>query len=198
MQHWQAMRPKRKTDDHALAEQIESLLDEDEVLLWWDKFSDKSVMGGFGNTLTLFTLVINLLILTLIFVPVPIPALGSLGWMLVPLLIVNCICLLFIMLYYAFGLMTGGINAISDQRVLVLDLHKKKIVRHMRLASLSAIRVRRGRQDRGDIVFLRDEQSNAPATARHPRRIAMPGLRHLERVLALLQEHSDVLGDDSQ
>ncbi|MCY4021477.1 MAG: hypothetical protein OXG39_18875 [Chloroflexi bacterium] len=189
------MSTRGKVDEQDLAEQIEALLIEGETLLWWDKLSDKSLIGGFGKILMFFTLSVNAAILILIFAPSLLPDSGSMGWLMIPLLIVDGICLLFILLYFAFGLMTGGVNAITDQRVLVADLHKKKIVRHMRLDSLSSIRIRRERQGRGSITFYRDESADRPASAAHPRRLSLAGVRQLSRVVDLLREQTDMLDE---
>lgn len=189
------MSTRGKVDEQELAEQIEALLAEGETLLWWDKLSDKSLIGGFGKILLSFTLSVNAAILMLIFAPSLLPESGALGWLMIPLLIVDGICLLFILLYFAFGLMTGGVNAITDQRVLVADLHRKRIVRYMRLDSLSAIRIRRERQGRGSITFFRDTSADGPASAAHPRRLSLAGVRHVGRVADLLRERTDVLDD---
>lgn len=191
------MTTKEKANAEDLAEQIEALLNEGETLLWWDKLSDKSLVGGFATTLTVLTLLVNVAILLLIFLPSFLPETSSLSWLLVPLLLVDGVCLLFILLYFAFGLMTGGVNAITDQRVLVADLHKGKIVRYLHLDSLSSIRVRRGRHDRGNITFFRDGAKDARASDLHPRRLSLAGIRQLNRVVALLRERTDLLDDDS-
>ena len=184
-----------RADGQDLAEQIEALLEYGETLLWWDKLSDRSLIGGFGKTLTLFTLLVNAAILLLIFVPALLPETSSFGWLIVPLLIVDCICLLFILLYFAFGLMTGGVNAITDRRVMVADLHKNKIVRSMRLDSLSSIRIRHDRHNRGNITFFRDETGEARASSEHPRRLSLTGVRHFNRVMDLLRKQTDVIDD---
>ena len=191
------MKRNRKLDDQDWAGVIEALLDEGEDLLWWDKLSDKSIVGGFGRTLTLFTLAVNVAILLLIFLPPLLPEASALSWLLVPLLLIDCLCLLFIMLYYAFGLMTGGVNAITSRRVLVADVHRRTIVRFMSFDSLSAIRARRRRDDSGDLLFLRDEAGQEPATALNPRRLSLQGLRHFGRVVTLLGERSDLVNEDS-
>lgn len=190
------MKRDRNLDNENLADVIKALLDEGEVLLWWDKLSDRSLVGGAGRSLIFFTLAVNAAILLLIFVPSLLPGVNSLSWLLVPLLLVDCLCLLFIMLYFAFGLMTGGVNAITSRRVLVADVHRGKIIRSMSFDALSAIRVRKRRDDRGDLLFLRDEAGLEPATSLHPRRLSMQGVRHFRRVVALLSEHSDLIGDD--
>ena len=187
------MTEDKKKDDHDLAEQVEALLQEGETLLWWDKLSDKSILGGFGRTLVIFTLAVNILILLLIFAPSFVSSMNSLSWLTLPLLVVDCICLLFILLYFAFGLVTGGVNVITSERVMVADLHSKKVLRYLNLDSLTSIRVRQSRNDRGDLTFFRDDNSEDPATANHPRRIAMRGLRHFSRVLELLREETNVL-----
>ena len=187
-----------RADGQDLAEQIEALLESGETLLWWDKLSDTSLTGGFGKTLTLFTLLVNAAILLLIFVPALLPETSSIGWLIVPLLIVDCICLLFILLYFAFGLMIGGVNAITNQRVMVADLHKNKIVRSMRLDSLSSIRIRHDRHDRGNITFFRDETGEARASAEHPRRLSLSGVRNYNRVVDLLREQTDGLDDPAR
>ena len=187
------MTEDKKKDDHDLAEQVEALLHDGETLLWWDRLSDKSIMGGFGRTLVLFTLAVNIVIVLLIFAPSLVPSMNSLSWLTLPLLVVDCICLLFILLYFAFGLVTGGVNVITSERVLVADLHSKKVLRFMNLDSLTTIRVRQSRNDRGDLTFFRDDSGEYPATAKHPRRIAMRGLRYFSRVLELLREETDVL-----
>lgn len=190
------MKRDRNAENQDQADVIEALLDEGEVLLWWDKLSDRSIVGGAGRSLIFFTLAVNVLILLLIFIPSLLPGLNSLSWLLVPLLLVDCLCLLFIMLYFAFGLMTGGVNAITSRRVMVADVHRRKIVRSMSFDALSAIRVHARRHDRGDLLFLRDATDQAPATARKPRRLSMQGLRHFSRVVALLREQSDLLNDN--
>ena len=189
------MKTRGNTDGQDLAEQIEALLEYGETLLWWDKLSDRSLIGGFGKTLTLFTLLVNAAILLLIFVPALLPETSSFGWLIIPLLIVDCICLLFILLYFAFGLMIGGVNAITDQRVIVADLHKNKIVRSMRLDSLSSIRVRHDRHDRGNITFFRDETGEARASSEYPRRLSLTGVRHFNRVMDLLRKQTDGFDD---
>ena len=190
-----SMTTRGKADEQDLAKEIQALLIEGETLLWWDKLSDKSLIGGFGKILMFFTLLVNAAILILIFAPSLLPESGALGWLMIPLLIVDGICLLFILLYFAFGLMTGGVNAITDQRVLVADLHKKRIIRHMRLDSLSAIRIRQEGQGRGSITFLRDEPADMRASAATPRRLSLAGVRHVSRVADLLREQTDVLDD---
>ncbi len=182
-----------KVDEQDLTEQIQALLDEGETLLWWDKLSDKSLVGGFGKILMFFTLSVNAAILILIFAPSLLPDSGSMGWLMIPLLIVDGICLLFILLYFAFGLMTGGVNAITDQRVLVADMHRNRIIRYMRLDSLSAIRIRQEGKGRGSITFFRDESEDMPASAARPLRMSLAGLRHLSRVADLLREQTDAL-----
>ena len=189
------MLTRGKVDEQDLAEQIGALLDEGETLLWWDKLSDKSLIGGFGKILLIFTLLVNAAILMLIFAPSLLPESGSLGWLVIPLLIVDGICLLFILLYFAFGLMTGGVNAITDQRVLVADLHKNRIVRYMRLDTLGAIRIRQEGRGRGSITFFRDESEDMRASAAQPRRLSLAGVRHLSRVVDLLRAQTDVLDD---
>ena len=189
------MATRGKADEQDLAGQIQMLLDEGETLLWWDKLSDKSLIGGFGKILMFFTLLVNLAILVLVFAPSLLPASGSMGWLMIPLLIVDGICLLFILLYFAFGLMTGGLNAITDQRVLVADMHRNRIVRYMRLDSLSSIRIRQEGRGRGSITFFRDESEDMPASAAQPRRLSLAGVRHLDRVLDLLREQTDALDD---
>ena len=190
------MKRDRNLDDEDLAGVIEALLDAGEDLLWWDKLSDKSIVGGVGRSLIFFTLAVNGAILLLIFLPSLLPGLNSLSWLLAPLLLVDCLCLFFIMLYFAFGLMTGGVNAITSRRVLVADVHRRKIVRSIALDGLGAIRVRKRRDDRGDLLFLRDEAGQEPASAQNPRRPSMQGLRQFSRVVALLGEQSDLIGDD--
>ena len=180
----------------SLARQIEALLDAGESLLWWDKLSGKAIMGGVGGTLALITLAVNAAILLLIIAPPLLPGLDAVSWLLLPLLIVDCICLFFILLYFAFGMMTGGVNAITDRRVLLADLHGNKIRRCLRLDSLSAIKARRGRGGRGDIVFLRDAGRSQAASAKNPRRLVMSDLRHLERVLDLLRQLGAPLDDN--
>lgn len=189
------MKRKRNLDDQNMAVAIEALLDEGEVLLWWDKLSDRSIMGGVGRTLTLFTLAVNLAILTLIFLPSFLPETSSLSWLLLPLLLIDCLCLFFIMLYFAFGLMTGGVNVMSDRRVLVVDLHRRKTVRFMSFDVMCEIRLSSRRGDRGDILFLRDEARREPATALNPRRLSLQGVRHFSRVVALLSEQSNLAND---
>lgn len=189
------MSTRGKADEQDLAEQIGALLDEGETLLWWDKLSDKSLIGGFGKILLFFTLLVNAAILMLIFAPSLLPESGSLGWLVIPLLIVDGICLLFILLYFAFGLMTGGVNAITDQRVLVADLHKNRIVRYMRLDTLGAIRIRQEGRGRGSITFFRDKSEDMRASAAQPRRLSLAGVRHLSRVVDLLRAQTDVLDD---
>ena len=189
------MSTRGKVDEQDLAEQIGALLDEGETLLWWDKLSDKSLIGGFGKILLFFTLLVNAAILMLIFAPSLLPESGSLGWLVIPLLIVDGICLLFILLYFAFGLMTGGVNAITDQRVLVADLHKNRIVSYMRLDTLGAIRIRQEGRGRGSITFFRDESEDMRASAAQPRRLSLAGVRHLSRVVDLLRAQTDVLDD---
>ena len=180
-------------DEQDLTEQIQALLNEGETLLWWDKLSDKSLVGGFGKILMFFTLSVNAAILILIFAPSLLPESGSMGWLMIPLLIVDGICLLFILLYFAFGLMTGGVNAITDQRVLVADMHKNRIIRYMRLDSLSSIRIRQEGRSRGSITFFRDESEDMPASAAHPLRLSLAGVRHLSRVADLLREQTNAL-----
>lgn len=191
------MSTRGAVDEGDLAEQIQTLLDEGETLLWWDKFSDKSLIGGFGKILMIFTLLVNLTILILIFAPSLLPEAGAMGWLMIPLLIVDGICLLFILLYFAFGLMTGGLNAITDQRVLVADLHKNKIVRSMRLDALSSIRVQPEGQSRGSITFYRDESADTRASAAQPRRMSLSGIRNFSRVVNLLREQTDALHHSS-
>ncbi len=190
------MSTRGKADAEDLAEQIQALLNEGETLLWWDKLSDKSLVGGFGKTLIFFTLLVNAAILILIFAPSLLPGTSSLGWLMVPLLIVDGICLLLILLYFAFGLMTGGINAISDQRVLLADMHKNRIVRAMRFDSLSAVRIKSERRGRGSITFFRAASDELPASAAQPRRLSLAGVRHLSRVVELLREQTDALDDE--
>jgi len=192
------MATRGKADEQDLAGQIQMLLDEGETLLWWDKLSDKSLIGGFGKILMFFTLLVNLAILVLVFAPSLLPASGSMGWLMIPLVIVDGICLLFILLYFAFGLMTGGLNAITDQRVLVADMHRNRIVRYMRLDSLSSIRIRQEGRGRGSITFFRDESEDMPASAAQPRRLSLAGVRHLDRVLDLLREQTDALDDSAK
>ena len=193
------MRGRGSTGDHDLAAIIESLLDDGETLLWWDKFSDRSIIGGFGRTLTLFALAVNGLILLLILLPSLWPAVNALSWLLVPLLLVDCVCLLFIMLYFAFGLTTGGVNAITTRRVMVADVHRKRIMRFVRLETLSAIRARRHKDNRGDLLFVRDPGGQAPPSALHPGKLSMQGVRQFDQVVALLREQTDVLdGDKSE
>jgi len=192
------MATRGKADEQDLAGQIEALLEEGETLLWWDKLSDKSLIGGFGKILMFFTLLVNLAILVLVFAPSLLPASGSMGWLMIPLLIVDGICLLFILLYFAFGLMTGGLNAITDQRVLVADVDRNRIVRYMRLDSLSSIRIRQEGRGRGSITFFRDESGDMPASAAQPRRLSLASLRHLDRVLDLLREQTDALDDPAK
>lgn len=187
------MSTRGTTDEEDLTERIQALLADGETLLWWDKLSDKSLVGGFGKALIFFALLINGFILLLIFAPSLLPGAGSLGWLLLPLVLVDGICLLFILLYFAFGLMTGGVNAISDQRVLLADLHKKRIVRHMRLDAMRAIRVKPERRGRGSITFFRADTADTRATATCPRRLSLAGIRHLDRVLALLRGQTDLL-----
>ncbi len=182
-----------KVDEQDLTEQIQALLNEGETLLWWDKLSDKSLVGGFGKILMFFTLSVNAAILILIFAPSLLPESGSMGWLMIPLLIVDGICLLFILLYFAFGLMTGGVNAITDQRVLVADMHKNRIIRYMRLDTLSSIRIRQEGRGRGSITFFRDESEDMPASAAHPLRMSLAGVRHLSRVADLLRGQTDAL-----
>lgn len=189
------MSTRGKADAEDLAEQIQALLVEGETLLWWDKLSDKSLVGGFGKALIFFTLLVNAAILILIFAPSLLPGTSSLGWLMIPFLIVDGICLLLILLYFAFGLMTGGINAITDQRVLLADMHKNRIVRAMRFDSLSAVRIKSERQGRGSVTFFRAESDDMPASAAHPRRLSLSGVRHLRRVVELLREQTDVLDD---
>ena len=177
-------------DKEDLTQQIQAMLAEGETLLWWDKLSDKSLIGGFGKTLIYATLFVNAAILALIFAPPLLPGAASMGWLMLPLLIVDGVCMLFILLYFAFGLMTGGVNVISDQRALLADVHKNRIVRSIRLDSLSAIRIRRERGQRGSITFLREVTADSPATAAQPRRLALVSLRHVDRVLALLREQT--------
>jgi len=193
-----SMATRGKADEQDLAGQIQMLLDEGETLLWWDKLSDKSLIGGFGKILMFFTLLVNLAILVLVFAPSLLPASGSMGWLMIPLVIVDGICLLFILLYFAFGLMTGGLNAITDQRVLVADMHRNRIVRYMRLDSLSSIRIRQEGRGRGSITFFRDESEDMPASAAQPRRLSLAGVRHLDRVLDLLREQTDALDDSAK
>ncbi len=192
------MATRGKADEQDLAGQIQMLLDEGETLLWWDKLSDKSLIGGFGKILMFFTLLVNLAILILVFAPSLLPESGSMGWLMIPLVIVDGICLLFILLYFAFGLMTGGLNAITDQRVLVADVHRNRIVRYMRLDSLSSIRIRQEGRGRGSITFFRDESGDMPASAAQPRRLSLAGVRHLSRVLDLLREQTDALDDPAK
>ena len=182
------MKRNSKSDNEDQAGLIEALLDEGEVVLWWDKFSDRSIVGGMGRTLIRLTLAVNAAILLLILLPSLLPGINALSWLLVPLLLVDCLCLLFIMLYFAFGLMTGGVNAITSRRVVVADVHRGKIVRSIAFDTLSEIRVHKRRDDRGDLLFLRDETSKAPATARHPLRLSMQGVRQFGRVVSLLSE----------
>ena len=40
------MTTRGNTDGQDLAEQIEALLENGETLLWWDKLSDTSLIGG--------------------------------------------------------------------------------------------------------------------------------------------------------
>ena len=106
------------------------------------------------------------------------PWLDSVSWLLLPLLLVDCICLLFILLYFAFGIMTGGVNAISAKRVLVVDLNRKRIVREMALDSLREIKIQRGKGDRGSITLYR---RGGEASSRQPRRMKLDGIRNFER-----------------
>ena len=183
------MKNRAAVDIEDRGDSIQALLDTGEDLLWWDKLSEASIMGGAGRSLIVITLAVNLLILLLIFAPGALPWLDSVSWLLLPLLLVDCICLLFILLYFAFGIMTGGVNAISVKRVLVVDLNRKRIVREMALDSLREIKIRRRKGDRGSITLYRD---GAHASARKPRRMKLDGIRQFERVVDLLQELTEL------